>query len=97
MAHIDPVPASSRPRMSQMTPVRKVAHASLAGSIATLIIFALNRFILPEPLAADVAAALMTVLVLVVGYMVRPGANEQVILPQASPPANAAPSQQVQP
>ena len=57
-----------------LVPVRKVGSAGLGGAIATGIIWALGEFAGVE-LGEEVAAAVITVVTFVVGYLV-PGAGE---------------------
>jgi hypothetical protein len=59
-------------------PVRKITAAALAGAVATIIVFVLNTYLLPEDkiLTGEIAAALTTVLAFAAGYFVSPGAGE---------------------
>jgi energy-converting hydrogenase Eha subunit C len=59
-------------------PVRKVAAATLAGALVTLVVWAAATF-LHLNISAEVAAAIVTVVIFVVGYLVPARVGEYVV------------------
>jgi hypothetical protein len=69
-------------RMKSTAPTRKTQAAALGGAIATVVIWALNTFVLKDPsqrITGEVAAALTTIVTFVVSYLVPPGASDVVV------------------
>ena len=70
-------------RMEPPHPARKVVGSTLAGALATVLIYALNTFVLEAPLPGEVAAAVTTILVFAVGYFLPPSERDGiVVIPQ---------------
>jgi len=63
-------------------PTRKVLAGGLAGAISTILVFALNSYVLApkgsQLITGEVAAALTTVLSFLVSYFVPPSSDESV-------------------
>ncbi|MEM1350941.1 MAG: hypothetical protein AAGF27_01280 [Pseudomonadota bacterium] len=58
-------------RMSRKTmPARKVMATSLASALTVLVLWVLNTWIVSEPISAEVAGALATVILFVVPFVV---------------------------
>jgi hypothetical protein len=69
-------------RMKTSAPTRKTQAAALGGAIATVVIWALNAFVLREPgqrITGEVAAAVTTLVTFVVSYFVPPGESDVVV------------------
>lgn len=66
-------------RQKSARPTNKVVATGLAGAITTIIVWILNTFVLPEPMPAEVVAALTTIIAVLVAYFVPPGAEDQII------------------
>ena len=70
-------------QMQTKAPARKVTLASVGSAVAAIVIWLLNTHVLNEPLSADavtaVGAIASFVAPLAVGYVVRPGMNDQVV------------------
>jgi hypothetical protein len=64
------------PRMQTLVPSQKVTVGVLAGSITTIVIWALKSVVV---IPGEVAAAITTVLSFVVSYLVPPAARDQVV------------------
>lgn len=60
-------------------PIRKVAFGGLAGAISVLLVWLYNTFVSPgQPMPADLAAILTTVLTFIVAYFVPPADSEVI-------------------
>jgi len=67
-------------RMKTGIPTTKVLGATLGGAAATLIIYLIEAEIgLSHPLPDAVEAALTTLVVFVVGYVVPPSERDQIV------------------
>ena len=64
------------PRMQTNVPSQKVTVGILAGSLTTIIIWALKSVVV---IPGEVAAAITTVLTFVASYFVPPAARDQVV------------------
>lgn len=73
-------PSSGKVRYRQQSarPTNRVVAAGLTGAITTIIVWILNIFVLPEPMPAEVVAALTTIIAVLVAYFVPPGAADQI-------------------
>lgn len=71
------------PRMTNSTPARKVVAGSLSAAISTIVLWALKEFIGIE-IPDAIQAAVLTVVVFVVGYLVPPSAEDTVMLTETS-------------
>lgn len=65
-------------------PVRKIASVGIAGALATLLVWALSTFVHLD-ISANVATALVAVVLFAVGYMVPAAASD--VVPSAPPTA----------
>jgi hypothetical protein len=63
-------------KMQSLVPAQKVTVGVLAGSITTIIIWALKSVIV---IPGEVAAAITTVLTFAASYLVPPSARDQVV------------------
>jgi hypothetical protein len=68
-------------RMRTAAPARKVTAATMAAALATVLVWALNTFALPEAqhITETVAGAITTLLVGLVGYFTPPSPNDQIV------------------
>jgi hypothetical protein len=68
-------------RMQTKIPVRKVTAGALIGALVTILVWALNTFVLSaeQQITGEIAAALTTVITFVVGYFIRPSQIDTVI------------------
>jgi hypothetical protein len=57
-------------------PVRKVASSAIAGAVVVIIVWALNTYLLAEPMPAEIVAALTTLVSFGVGYLVPPSKRD---------------------
>ncbi len=64
------------PRMQTNVPSQKVTVGVLAGSLTTIVIWALKSVIV---IPGEVAAAITTVLTFAVSYFVPPSARDQIV------------------
>lgn len=68
-----------RYRQKSTRPTNKVVATGLAGAITTIIVWFLNTYVLPEPMPAEVVAALTTVIAVLVAYLVPPSSEDQIV------------------
>jgi len=61
-------------------PVQKVWAGVLAGALTTILLFVMKQVFQGIDIPAEVAAAITTVLSLIVSYMTPPSVNEAVVL-----------------
>jgi H+/Cl- antiporter ClcA len=65
--------------MPTAVPVRKVMAGGVAGAATTLVVYLLNHSILKsDPIPAEVATAITTLLTFMVSYLIPPAASEAV-------------------
>jgi low affinity Fe/Cu permease len=67
--------------MQTKIPARKVTAGALIGALVTILVWALNTFVLSaeQQITGEIAAAITTVITFVVGYFVRPSQIDNVI------------------
>lgn len=65
-------------RMKTNWPAQKVIGGSIGGAVSTIVIYVLNEYVLSAPLPAEIAAAVTTVVVTIVGYFVPPSARDGI-------------------
>lgn len=72
-------------------PVRKVAVGTATGALVTVVVWALNVYVLPPnpPIPGEIAAMITTVLTFAVSYLTPAAASEQAAPPPPPPPATA--------
>lgn len=66
-----------------MSPSRKIRWSALAGTFTTIVIFGLNGYVpffAVKPISGEFAAALITFVSTIVGYLVAPAATETVVV-----------------
>ncbi len=68
------------PRSNTVWPVQKVWAGVLAGALTTILLFVMKQVFQGIDIPAEVAAAITTVLSLIVSYMTPPSVNEAVVL-----------------
>ncbi len=68
-------------RMQTKIPARKVTAGGLIGALVTILVWALNTFVLSaeQQITGEIAAAITTVITFLVGYFVRPSRIDNVI------------------
>ncbi|MTI03235.1 hypothetical protein [Roseibium sp. RKSG952] len=66
-------------QMSTNLPARKVVFGSVGAAVATVFIYVVEEFLLGATLPGAVSAALITIIVFLVGYFVPPSANDGII------------------
>lgn len=64
-----------RQRNGSLAPVRKVAAGGIGGAISTILVWIIQQW-MRQPIPAEVAAAITTVIVFMVGYLTPAGAGE---------------------
>jgi CDP-diglyceride synthetase len=72
----------ARLRMKSATPTRKTTAGALGGAIATVLVWAVNTFVLTDPgqkITGEVAAAIVTIVTFAVSYFVAPGSKDEVV------------------
>lgn len=67
-------------RMMTRLPARKVVAGSLAGALTTIAVYLANKYLLTDPLPAEVTGALTTVMMALVGYGVPPARRDQIVI-----------------
>lgn len=67
-------------KMATAIPARKVLGSTFAGALTVILIYIINNAVLgpANPLPAEVAAALTTVVSALVGYYLPPAARDQI-------------------
>lgn len=65
-------------RMKTNWPAQKVIGGSIGGAVSTIVIYVLNEYVLSAPLPAEIAAAVTTLVVALVGYYVPPHARDVI-------------------
>lgn len=70
---------SSKPRMNDPFPARKVLSSGISGAVTTVLIWIAGEFGVEMP--PEVATALVTLVVFAAGYLTRPGTWERVEQP----------------
>lgn len=75
-------------QMSTSAPARKVVFGSLGAALSTFAIFALNTWVLSNPMPAHVEGAVTTIVttlaVFLVGYYVPPSEADTIELDEAA-------------
>lgn len=66
-------------RMKNAIPARKVITSTLASAVATVVIWALDTYLLDPDMPAAVAGSVLTICTALVGYYTPPSAEDQVV------------------
>lgn len=75
-------------KMATSTPTQKVTAGALAGAIATIVVFILEKSFSFE-IDDSVVVALTTLLTFLVSYFVPPSPQDQIVSPNPPSPQNA--------
>lgn len=71
-------------RMMTSSPARKVVYGSLGAAFATLAIYMVETFVIKQALPIAVSGAITTIVTFVVGYVVPPNIEDQVVAEPAA-------------